>query len=225
MWTKICATTNVDDALLAAELGADAVGFVFAPSTRKVTPEQVAAITPHLPTRLEKIGVFMSHNADEILSAVKLAGLTGVQLNTDFRPGLVERLKAETDARLRIFQVVSFAIEGGEEAERIFEENLRRVVREPRVDAVLLDTAKGGTSGGTGLPFNWTRAAEIIARVWPQDSHCHLIVAGGLRPENVADAIAQLQPWGVDVASGVEASPGVKDAARVKAFLAAARSA
>jgi phosphoribosylanthranilate isomerase len=224
MWTKICGTTNVEDALLAAEMGADAVGFVFAPSTRRVAPEQVAEITPHLPAGMEKIGVFMSHNADEILSAVKRAGLTGVQLNSEFRPGLVERLKLETDARLRIFQVVSFAVEGGEEAERVFEENLRQVLRDPQVDAVLLDTAKGGISGGTGLAFNWARAAERMGRVWPEESVCRLIVAGGLRPENVGEAIAQLQPWGVDVVSGVEASPGKKDAAKVRAFIQAARA-
>jgi phosphoribosylanthranilate isomerase len=223
MWTKICATTNVEDALLAVDAGADAVGFVFAPSKRHVTAEEVAEITPGLPEGIEKIGIFMTQDADEILSAVKHAGLTGVQLNSAFSPALISGLKDATGGRLRVLQVVSFAVEGGEEAERQFEAELRAAVDEPLVDAVLLDTAKGGASGGTGLAFNWARAARILGRVWPTETRCRLIVAGGLRPENVAEAIAQLQPWGVDVASGVEASPGRKDAARVQAFIETAR--
>ncbi|MDQ2926416.1 MAG: phosphoribosylanthranilate isomerase [Acidobacteriota bacterium] len=221
MWVKICGTTNVDDALLAAASGADAVGFVFAPSSRQVTAQQVAEITPRLPTEIEKIAVFTVQDAEQILGAVALAGLTGVQLHGAFNPALIAALKDGTG--VRVLQVVSFAVEGGAEAERRFEEVLRNVLAEPQVDAVLLDTAKGGISGGTGVTFNWTQAAEILRRVWPQESHSRLIVAGGLGPDNVAAAIAQLQPWGVDVVSGVEASPGKKDPARVRDFIDAAR--
>jgi phosphoribosylanthranilate isomerase len=223
MWVKICGTTNLDDALVAIEAGADAVGFVFAPSKRCVTPLQVAEITPHLPAHIEKIGIFMTQDAEEILNAVALAGLTGVQLNSDFNPALIAQIRAATAGRLKVLQVISFAVEGGEESERQFEHTLRSVLAEDVVDAVLLDTAKGGTSGGTGLAFNWDRAAEILARVWPAETACSLIVAGGLRPENVAQAIEQLRPWGVDVASGVEASPGKKDAVRVVDFVKISR--
>ncbi len=223
MWIKICGTTNVDDALLAVASGADAVGFVFAPSSRQVMAQQVAEITPRLPAEIEKIGVFTTQDAKEILGAVTLAGLTGVQLHGDFNPTLIAALKDGTRGRLRVLQVVSFAREGGSEAERQFEVTLRNVFVDGKVDAVLLDTAKSGISGGTGLTFNWPRAAEIIRRVWPRESHCRLIVAGGLRPENVTAAIAQLHPWGVDVVSGVEASPGAKDSARVRDFIDAAR--
>lgn len=223
MWVKICGTTNVDDALLAAASGADAVGFVFAPSSRQVTAQQVAEMTPYLAAGIEKIGVFATQDAEEILDAVALAGLSGVQLHGDFNPVLIARLKEESGGRLRVLQVVSFAVEGGADAERKFEEVLRNVLEEPQVDAVLLDTAKSGRSGGTGLHFDWVRAAEIVRRVWPRSTHCRLIVAGGLRLENVAEAIMQLQPWGVDVASGVEASAGEKDPTRVRGFIEAAR--
>jgi phosphoribosylanthranilate isomerase len=222
MWVKICGTTNLDDALLVVDAGADAVGFVFAPSKRHVTPSQVAEITPHLPPLTEKIGIFMTQDAEEILSAITLAGLTGIQLNSDFNPALITQLRAATPG-LKVLQVISFAVEGGEEAERQFEQTLRIVLAGNLVDGVLLDTAKGGTSGGTGLAFNWGRAAEILARVWPSETRCHLIVAGGLRPENVAQAIEQLRPWGVDAVSGVEASPGQKDAARVRDFVKISR--
>jgi len=218
MWVKICGTTNLDDALLAVEAGADAVGFVFAPSKRHVTPQQVGEITPHLPAQTEKIGIFMTRVAEEILQAVALAGLTGVQLNSEFSPTLISQLRAG-QTRLKVLQVISFAVEGGEEAERQFEQTLRTVLAANVVDAVLLDTAKGGTSGGTGLAFNWDRAAEILARVSPAETACRLVLAGGLRPENLAQAIAQLKPWGVDVVTGVEASPGKKDAARVRDFV------
>jgi phosphoribosylanthranilate isomerase len=222
MWVKICGTTNLDDARLAVNAGADAVGFVFASSKRQVTPSQVAEITPHLPAHIEKIGIFMTQDAEEILNAVAVAGLTGVQLNSDFNPALITQLRAATRA-LKVLQVISFAIEGGEDAERQFEQTLHTVLAGNAVDAVLLDTAKGGTSGGTGLAFNWDRAAEILARIWPSETRCRLIVAGGLRPENVAEAIEQLTPWGVDVVSGVEASPGRKDAARVRDFVKISR--
>jgi phosphoribosylanthranilate isomerase len=223
MWTKICGMTNLEDALLAAELGADAVGFVFAESKRRVTPEQVAEITPHLTAAIEKIGVFTTQDADEILEAAKLSGLTGIQLHSDFDVALIKRLKSASGGRLRVLQVISFAAEGGEDAEGKFEQTLRAVLSEPPVDAVLLDTAKAGVSGGTGVTFDWARAAEIIGRVSTRGSEQRLILAGGLKPENVAEAIAALEPWGVDVASGVEALPGKKDAARVRDFLTAAR--
>src|SRR5882757_7546527 len=92
MWIKICANTNLDDAALAAELGADALGFVFAPSSRRVTPQQVAAITPHLPATVEKIGVFYTLDPEEIVSAIRTAGLTGAQLHGGFSPQLIATL-------------------------------------------------------------------------------------------------------------------------------------
>ncbi|MDE1154320.1 MAG: phosphoribosylanthranilate isomerase [Acidobacteriaceae bacterium] len=221
MWVKICANTNLEDALLASELGADAIGFVFAPSKRQVNVEQVAAITSKLPAGIETIGVFTSGNAAEILAAAQAARLTGVQLHGHTDPALIETLRAAGGSNLRLVQVVGF--ERGKEAE--FAAALEQALRHPGIDAVLLDTVKSGVSGGLGVTFDWSSAAQIVRRLYEQTrSQTKLIVAGGLHADNVAEAIAIFQPDGVDVASGTEASAGRKDPARVQAFLTAARS-
>jgi phosphoribosylanthranilate isomerase len=244
MWTKICANTNLHDAQLAAELGADAVGFVFAPSKRQVTIAQVAAITPHLPDAVQKIGVFATgpdNNlnpgaapqalANTIASAVREAGLTGAQLHGSPDPALIEHLTAELEGRTRLLQVVGYeAGPADPAAEQRFLAELRLALPQPGLWAVLLDARQSGVSGGLGVAFDWTRAAILVEQA-SREAHTlcpalpRLIVAGGLRAENVGDAIAALHPDGVDVASGVEASPGSKDPVRLRAFLSAVRSA
>jgi phosphoribosylanthranilate isomerase len=226
MWVKICANTNVHDAKLAAELGADAVGFVFAPSKRQVTAAQVAAITPELPPTVARIGVFHSGNAAELIEAVEIAGLTGVQLHgRGVDPELIAQLNAAFEGRVALLQVVSFEANAGAEALRAFEEQLALAVAQPGLWAVLLDTAKSGVSGGLGVAFDWAQAAAIVRRVFDAagEDAPKLIVAGGLRAGNVSDAIAALAPFGVDVASGVEAEPGTKDSEKLRAFIEAAR--
>ena len=221
MWIKICANTNLADATLAAELGADALGFVFAPSKRRVTPEQVAAITPHLPAGVEKIGVFYTLDAEEILSAVSVAGLTGVQLHGEFSRGLIDALVGRVPG-LRVIQTVHWKTDGMDaRTADAFAQQLDALRATPRVDAVLVDSRTATASGGTGIAFDWNAARNALAAAEP----LRLVVAGGLTPENVGEAIAVLQPWGVDVASGVELSPGRKDPARLAAFLANARQA
>ena len=108
LWIKICGNTSLEDAMLAAEAGADAVGFVFAPSPRRVTAEQVAAIMPHLPAELEKIGVFVDAAFEEIESTVQTSGLTGVQLHFDAAPDLPARLREQFGPNLRILRVIHF---------------------------------------------------------------------------------------------------------------------
>lgn len=226
MWVKICANTDLHDAQLAADAGADALGFIFAPSKRQVTPEQVAAITPHLPKNVEKIGVFITQDVDEILRIADLTGLTGVQVHSAFVPEFVQQIKQRTNDRLRVLQVVDFPAASTTEAATQFEQTMRELLAEPAVDAVLLDTAVKGASGGTGVAFDWAVVAEVLRRISPTDLEGpRIILAGGLRPENVAEAIMTLLPHGVDVASGVESTPGSKDPARVKAFIQAARRA
>lgn len=216
MFIKICANTNLEDALLAAELGADAVGFVFAPSKRQVTVEQVAAITPHLPVTVERVGVFTSTDAFEILDAATRAGLTMVQLHSEFDPHLISAM----GSKLRVLQVVDVA----EDADAIeLEALLRTAVLHPGVHAVLLDASHGGTSGGTGRTFDWDGTAARVRAV-QGEAGGRVVVAGGLRAENVGEAITTFAPWGVDVASGVEAAPGKKDPKRLRAFLEAARA-
>ncbi|MFC6645674.1 phosphoribosylanthranilate isomerase [Granulicella cerasi] len=219
-WVKLCANTNLEDAQLAAELGADAVGFVFAPSKRQVMAEQVAAITPHLPAGVETIGVFIEHDAAPIIAVVKATNLTGVQLHGDTNIKLIAALNEAFEGRVKLLQVVGF--ESGQEAE--FERKLQLAVSQPQVWGVLLDTVKSGASGGLGVAFDWPAANAIVQRVFSAvENPPKLIIAGGLKPENVAEAIRVFSPFGVDVASGVESVPGKKDAAKMRAFLAAAR--
>jgi phosphoribosylanthranilate isomerase len=219
MFIKICANTNVEDALLAAELGVDAVGFVFAPSKRRVTPEQVAAMTRELPKMISKVGVFTSTDAEEILAAAKVAGLTAVQLHSRFDPKLVDAIDAGSGSGLHVVQVID--VPAGMEAEEL-RGSLTAVLRHPCVVAALLDASHGGVSGGTGKSFDWERTAAVVREV-QEAIGGKVIVAGGLDAENVGEAIAAFAPWGVDVASGVESAPGKKDVERLRAFVAAAR--
>jgi phosphoribosylanthranilate isomerase len=221
MWVKICANTNVDDALLAVDAGADAVGFVFAESKRQVTPEQVREITRQLPAGVEKVGVFTTTDAAEILTAATEAGLTWVQLHSEFDSQLVDVIDAKSGGLLKVLQVLDVPENANLQELR---ETLRLALQDPYVEAVLLDASHGGASGGTGKPFDWERVAAMVREV-QSETGGKVIVAGGLRAENVGDAIARFSPWGVDVASGVEESPGKKDAVKVRAFLEAARGA
>jgi phosphoribosylanthranilate isomerase len=221
MFIKICANTNLEDARLAVELGVDAVGFVFAPSKRRVTAEQVAGITRELPEAISKVGVFTTTDAEEILQAVRVAGLTAVQLHSKFDPRLVDAIDAGSGSVLHVVQVVD--IPEGMDMEEL-RELLTAVLQHPYVLVALLDASHGGSSGGTGNSFDWERAAAVVREVQAATGG-RVIVAGGLRAENVAEAIAAFEPWGVDVASGVESAPGKKDPARLRAFVAAARAA
>ena len=228
MFIKICANTNLADAQLAIELGADAVGFVFAPSKRQVTAEQVADITPELPAGVEKVGVFATDDPFEVEHYVACSELTAAQLHGAFDQEMVQALSAEFGGELKIIQTVAYELSPVDRAasDERFEATLRAVFAEPAVWAVLLDAAKSGASGGLGVTFDWEHVAEILRRAYPPfGEKPRVILAGGLRPENVAQAIKALQPWGVDVASGVEAAPGKKDPERVRAFIAAARAA
>ena len=221
MFIKICANTNLEDARLAAELGVDAVGFVFAPSKRRVTPEQVAEITRELPADLAKVGVFTSTDAAEIVQAAKVARLTAVQLHSAFDPQLVDAINAGSGGVLHVVQVVDVPV--GMDLEKL-RSVLTAVLSHPYVLVALLDASHGGASGGTGRSFDWERtAAEVLAV--QKATGGWVIVAGGLNAENVGEAIEAFAPWGVDVASGVESAPGKKDPERLRAFVAAARAA
>jgi len=228
MWVKICANTNLKDALLAVEAGADAVGFVFAPSKRRVTGEEVAEIVDGLPESVEKVGVFHTSDPYEVEHFLAGEELTIAQLHGAFDQRMVQLLSAEFGGELKILQTVAYEVDAKdrEAADRRFETMLAAAFDESAVWAVLLDAAKSGVSGGLGVAYDWAHVAEIVQRAMgARVPRPRVILAGGLRPENVAEAIAALQPWGVDVASGVEASPGVKDPERLKAFIANARAA
>jgi phosphoribosylanthranilate isomerase len=230
MWVKICANTNLQDALLAAELGADAVGFVFAPSKRQVTAEEVAAITPGLPSSVCRVGVFATKDAVEIVAAVESAGLNAVQLHGTPDAALLEELSESLPMGVQIVQTVAYTVDADdrESSDERFVQSLSNAMMHPAVSMVLLDTANAGASGGLGVAFDWAHVAPLVERGRAGASANgkevpRLILAGGLRAENVQAAIAELRPDGVDVASGVEARPGFKNPERLREFLAAAR--
>jgi phosphoribosylanthranilate isomerase len=219
LWIKICANTTLEDALLSADAGADAVGFVFAPSPRRVTAAEVALITPRLPATVEKIGVFVDATLEEIVSTVLACGLTGAQLHFDADPELPARLHERLGPELRILRVMHFGSEtAAQHAAQIVEH-----ARNPHVDAVLVDSHTAMAAGGTGVTFDWDAARITLFQ--NTEAQVRRIAAGGLNPSNVAEAIVALRPWGVDVASGVEAAPGRKDPAKVREFVRRARAA
>jgi phosphoribosylanthranilate isomerase len=215
LWIKICANTSLEDTLLAVEAGANAVGFVFAPSPRRVTALQVAAIVKRLPAAVEKIGVFVDAPLEEIYTVVRECGLTGVQLHSKTDPTMPAKLRTHLGPEVRILRVVHFGEEAAEEAARI--------AKDANVDAILVDSHTPTAAGGTGITFDWATARNTLFE--NIETQKRLVAAGGLNLENVADAIATLHPWGVDVASGVEEAPGRKSAFKVWAFVTCARAA
>ena len=218
IWIKICGNTSLEDALLAAEAGADAVGFVFAPSPRRVTAAEIAAITPHLPATVEKIGVFVDSTLEEIVSTVQACGLTGVQLHFDADSDLPARLREHLGPEPRILRVIRFNAETAAQCAV----QLAECSQNPHVDAVLVESRTSVAAGGTGITFDWVEARKSIFE--NAETRKRLVAAGGLNPANVTEAIIALRPWGVDVVSGVEAVPGRKDAVKVREFVRRARA-
>lgn len=220
MWVKICAHTNLQDALLSAAYGADALGFVFAPSKRRVTAEQVAAITPHLPPAVERVGIFAGHSAEEIAQAAASAGLNAVQLHDGFNAALTDNLLLRLGLTANIIQTVLWKVGDPGQAEEVTRRLDQILAHSETLPRVLVDAKVGAGSGGLGISFDWSEAQPVFAAF---ASRARLILAGGLHPDNVKDAIRTLKPWGVDVASGVEAQPGSKDSEKLQKFLQGAR--
>lgn len=224
LWVKICGMTNVDDAIAASDAGADAIGFIFAPSKRQVSAEIAKEITLKLPKTMEKVGVFANRPAQQIEDIAAEVGLTAVQLHGDESPEFTRTLfrhgGQRTRAQMRIFKTlhVTAGIEG---IARGF--LLANCVDGFLLDSVVHNAETGETErGGTGQVFDWQRANEFLPGV---QRETRVIVAGGLSPANVADAVRMLAPWGVDVCSGVEREPRKKDWQKLRAFVAAARDA
>ena len=208
-WIKICGITRVEDALAAAEAGADAIGFVFyPPSPRAVAPERAADIAAALPPGVEMVGVFVNESVARMAEIRALVGLDSIQLHGDEGPEIALALPGE------VIRAVRTAPRDLEEAARL--------ARYPAT-ALLVDGERAGFYGGTGTPASQSAiAAARRARRW--------ILSGGLTPDDVAAKIAALVPWGVDVSTGVEVptdvggAPGIKDSYRIAAFVAAVRA-
>jgi len=215
-WVKICGMTNLEDALVAVDAGADAVGFVFyEKSPRCVTVERAREIVEKLPDEIEKVGVFVGTTEEALIDAANDVGLTVAQVY----PGANNRLPVLRDEFLRNAhcQVIVAMAEPALEAGSF----LLPGPTLARVFAVLVDSGSADRPGGTGEKFNWGHAGFIREGMKRLD--VPFVVAGGLAPENVGHAIEVFRPWGVDVTSGVEASPGKKDPEKVRAFLRAVR--
>lgn len=209
-WIKICATTSVEDALASLEAGADALGFVFAPSKRRVWARQAAEISAKLPANVERVGVFNNESVDQVAATVTEAGLTTVQLHGEEKPGFIEQLAALLPAGHRVKVIKTVLVN------QDFSTRFAHVCRDYHgIDAILLDSG-----AGSGRTFDWETAHPLLS-----ENPKPLIVAGGLNPENVGEAMRKFSPWGVDVVSGVEREPGRKDPLKLKAFVAAVRKA
>jgi phosphoribosylanthranilate isomerase len=224
MWIKICGITSLEDAKVAVHAGADAVGFVFAASPRRVTPEGVRGITKELPSSVEKIGVFVDASADEIVATCETAGLTAVQLHGEYSPAHLMQVRMRMKEKFLPVRIVHVVPYDGDSAS--FAHQLQSLAAMPVTEdgpsAVLVDTREGDKVGGTGIPFDWAAAQHVFLR---HAGSIRLIAAGGLQPENVRQAIQTMRPWGVDVCSGVESVPGRKDHQRVREFIRASRAA
>jgi phosphoribosylanthranilate isomerase len=200
---KICGITNVEDGMAAAEAGANAIGLMFyEQSPRNVSLQTAAEIAGKLPPYIIKVGVFVNPTEEEVLSAITHCGLNILQFHGE-----------ETPEFCQLFPVMTI------KAFRIRDEESLKSLPEYKTEAWLLDAYAGDKLGGTGAKFNWDLAiaAQKLGRP--------IFLAGGLTPENVADAIRKVHPYAVDVSSGVESAPGKKDHEKVRAFIRAAKSA
>ncbi len=199
MFVKICGITNEDDALLATALDADALGFVFAPSPRQVSPQTVRDIVRRLPREIHTVGVFRNERPQRVVEIAARCGLHGVQLHGGEPQSEIAWVRERVRFVIQAFTAGDLALSGA---------------RASAADVILVDSP----APGSGKVFDWRLAEGAPSGV-------RLLLAGGLTPQNVSDAIALVRPWGVDVATGVEEAPGRKDPRKVREFVEAARAA
>ena len=202
---KICGITNLDDALVAIDAGADALGFNFyKPSPRYITPHAAREIIEQLPNSVLKVGVFVNEESPELVQNIAgESGITALQLHGDESPNYCRELAAN--------QYVIKALPVSND----FDKNL---VQRYEVDAIMLDTKHNTLRGGTGRAFDWSIAKQV-SKMIPK-----LFLAGGLSPDNVANAIESVRPYAIDACSSLEDRPGKKNEVRMRAFVAAARN-
>lgn len=199
---KICGITHQEDAETAVEAGADALGFVFAPNTpRFVEPDQVAAIVAQLPPFVTTVGLFVSNDAAKIRAIIDRCRLDVIQIHADVSPEFCHALGR------RVIKAI-----------RVKDESSLSILSDYNVNAFLLDAYVEGKMGGTGQVFDWDLALKA-------KTYGRITVAGGLNPDNVAQAVRRVKPYGVDVSSGVESRPGRKDPQKIRDFINAVRSA
>jgi phosphoribosylanthranilate isomerase len=200
---KICGITRIDDALAAAAAGADAIGLVFyANSPRAVNVEQAVAICAALPPFVSSVGLFVNAPVEAVNNVLHCVPLTTLQFHGDETPEYCSQFARPYLKALRMHPDMDVTAAAEEFAE---------------AKALLLDTYRAGVAGGTGEIFDWQRVPRALAS--------RIILAGGLNADNVAQAIAQVRPYAVDISGGVESAPGIKDVTRIHSFVAAVRRA
>jgi phosphoribosylanthranilate isomerase len=197
VFVKICGITSEEDALLAVAMGADAVGFVFAPSSRQIAPQKAADIVKRLPTEIVTVGVFRHETRQRIVDIVHQAGLRAAQLHGHETATDSRWVRARVPLVIKAFASGDPGLDDADDY---------------GADAILIDSAVPGS----GEVFDWSLAEGA-------PSNRKVILAGGLTADNVADAVRRVRPWGVDVSTGVESSPGRKDARKLRAFIQTAR--
>ena len=203
---KICGITNVQDALRAAEFGADMLGLNFySKSPRYLTPQDAAAIAAEIPVGVLKVGVFVNSATDEVADIADEVGLDVIQLHGNEDDACIREVSLITDRPV----IKAFRMRA--------EMSIAEILKSD-ADAVLLDAASNGEFGGTGRTFDWNAVSEV-------SSSKQTFLAGGLNPKNVAEAIRVVRPYAVDAASGVESSPGKKDRTKLEAFIQNAKTA
>jgi phosphoribosylanthranilate isomerase len=203
LFVKICGITNVEDARAAVEAGADAIGLIFAPgSPRLVEPTAAHEIASAVPAHVKKVGVFVNEAVETVNRLAREVPLDLVQLHGAETPEFTRLVEVPVIKAVRVRGAIDV-------------EHLRAY----KASAILLDTYVEGAHGGTGRTFDWDLARPVVRAGLP------VLLSGGLTPENVAEAVRRVQPWGVDVSSGVESRPGRKDHDKVRAFIANAKGA
>jgi phosphoribosylanthranilate isomerase len=238
-WIKICGITNLEDAFVAVEAGADALGFVFyEKSPRNITVQAAREIVEKLPAGVEKVGVFVNGHEVDPWTVILDAGLTGMQsyMSTEggarhSGPKAVDLSFLPKRARFLMAMPMNLIGEGDEQILPLaadfakWRKNFPQDFSLPEGvwDTFVLDSGDLRQPGGTGKTFDWKKAVPLAEGM--RQGGVKLVVAGGLTPENVGEAMEILKPWGVDVVSGVEATPGKKDPEKVRAFVKAVRAA
>jgi phosphoribosylanthranilate isomerase len=225
-WIKICGITNLEDAFTALEADANALGFVFyEKSPRNVHPEIVRRIVEQLPRTVEKVGVFVHHDSGRAVEIARHCGLTALQIQiqprSEPRPEPTGPLVAvAAGSRTKTYLALPAAWLLIDSPVTVNLASLMTPMSEQPFEAVFLDSSTPELAGGTGKTFDWEKVAPLVEEM---SKSLKIVVAGGLTPSNVAAAIRILKPWGVDVSSGVEDSPGKKDPEKVRAFIRAVR--
>jgi phosphoribosylanthranilate isomerase len=205
IWIKICGITRAEDALAVEALGVDAIGLVFyARSARAVSPAQAERILARVSDKLQVFALFVNPDRAQVLAALSAKRIDHLQFHGEESASFCQSFGLPY---MKAFQVQSSAAV------------LERIQNYESAKHILLDSYEVNVPGGTGKTFDWTQAATIVAQ-----SKRQVVLAGGLQPENVGKAIASVRPFGVDVSSGVEAAPGIKDMEKLQSFVRGVRS-